>query len=260
MLRLPDIVKKGRYDIVHAHFGLSLISTLLVRVPVVVTFHGSDLLLKPTKYLSRFLAPRAAKVIVVSQRLRECLGYGEVIPCGIPVDNFTLPLNFGNKTSPGILGRLKILFPSNPSRMVKNYPLFQAVCRELERKGFAIEEVYLANVDRADVPEVYWKCDIMLLTSFSEGSPTVIKEAIAAKLPFVSVNVGDVTDWTGLVDFGVVTPDREPKTIADAAVALLARINQRSLLDNSACLEAMNSTKIAGRVRRLYGVVLEGRS
>jgi glycosyltransferase involved in cell wall biosynthesis len=124
----------------------------------------------------------------------------------------------------------------------------------------AIEEVHLANVDRADVPEVYWKCDIMLLTSFSEGSPTVIKEAIAAKLPFVSVNVGDVTDWAELVDFGVVTPDREPKTIADAAVALLARIHQRQLLDNGACLAAMDSTKIAGRIRRLYDEVLEEQS
>ena len=58
MLRLPAIVKKGRYDIVHAHFGLTLVSTFFVRAPVVVTFHGSDLLVNPTKHLSRLLAPR----------------------------------------------------------------------------------------------------------------------------------------------------------------------------------------------------------
>src|SRR5271169_5117781 len=85
MLRLPAVVKKGGYDIVHAHFGLTLVSTLLVRVPVVVTFHGSDLLVNPTKHVSRLLAPMASKVIVVAQRLRESLGYGEVIPCGIEV-------------------------------------------------------------------------------------------------------------------------------------------------------------------------------
>src|SRR5271157_1971795 len=91
MLRLPAIVKKGEYDIVHAHFGLTLVSTFFVRTPLVVTFHGTDLLVNPTKHVSRILAPMAARVIVVAQRLRERLGYGEVIPCGIPVQRFVLP-------------------------------------------------------------------------------------------------------------------------------------------------------------------------
>jgi hypothetical protein len=60
MLLLPAAVRKGGYGIVHAHFGLTLVSTLFVTVPVAVTFHGSDLLLNPTKHVSRFLAPRAS--------------------------------------------------------------------------------------------------------------------------------------------------------------------------------------------------------
>jgi teichuronic acid biosynthesis glycosyltransferase TuaC len=257
MLRLPAFVKKGGYDIVHAHFGLTLVSLLFVPVPVVVTFHGSDLLVNPTKHVSRLLAPRASKVIVVARRLRDCLGYGEVIPCGIPVGNFTLPFCHGNGPRPGTPGKLKVLFPSSPARMVKNYALFQAVCQELERRGNKVEEVHLANVDRAHVPEVYWNCDLMLLTSFSEGSPTVIKEAIAAKLPFVSVDVGDVKEWAGMVDFGVVAPDRDPKTIADAGVALLTQMKHRQSFDNRNCLEAMDIAKIALRIRRLYGDLLE---
>jgi glycosyltransferase involved in cell wall biosynthesis len=195
MLRLPAIVKKGRYDIVHAHFGLTLVSLLLVRTPVVVTFHGSDLLMNPTKHVSRLLAPWASKVIVVAQRLRVSLGYGEVIPCGIPVKKFALPSCYGNKPSPRIPGVLRVLFPSDPERKVKDYDLFQTVRQELEMRGNRVEEVHLVNVDRANVREVYWNCDVMLLTSLSEGSPTVIKEAIAAKLPFVSVDVGDVKEW-----------------------------------------------------------------
>ena len=99
----------------------------------------------------------------------------------------------------------------------------------------------------------------MLLTSLSEGSPTVIKEAIAAKLPFVSVDVGDVKEWAALVEFGVVVPDRDPKTIADAVIALLTRIKHRPLLDNSKCLEAMDIANIARRIRRVYDEVLEER-
>ena len=259
MVRLPAIVKKGRYDIVHAHFGLTLVSLLLVRVPVVITFHGSDLLVNPTKHLSRLLAPRASKVIVVAERLRESLGYGEVIPCGIRAKEFSLPSAYEKKLTPRLPGELKILFPSNPAYKVKDYGLFQAVCQELEKRGNKISQVHLVNINRANVPEVYWNCDLMLLTSLSEGSPTVIKEAIAAKLPFVSVDVGDVKEWARLIEFGVVVPDRNPKTIANAVINLLTQIKHRPLLDNSKCLEAMDLEKIARRIRRVYDQVIEER-
>jgi len=259
MLLLPAVVKKGRYDIVHAHFGLTLVSTLFVRAPVVVTFHGTDLLINPTKHVSRFLAPMVSGVIVVSQRLRESLGYGEVIPCGIDVKKFALPSNHGGKPSSRIPGELKVLFPSDPTIKVKNYGLFRAVCQELEMRGKKVKEVHLVNIDRESVPEVYWNCDVMLLTSLSEGSPTVIKEAIAAKLPFVSFDVGDVKEWASLVDFGVVVSDRDPKTIANAVTTLLARIQHRTLLDNSKCLEAMDIENIARRIKTIYDDLLDNR-
>ncbi len=99
----------------------------------------------------------------------------------------------------------------------------------------------------------------MLLTSLSEGSPTTIKEAIAAKLPFVSVDVGDVKGWAQLVDFGVVAPDRNPKCIAETLVCLLSQMEPRSSLDNSRCVGAMDIANIAGRIRRVYDTALEER-
>jgi glycosyltransferase involved in cell wall biosynthesis len=259
ILLLPVVVKKGGYDIVHAHFGLTLVSTLLVRAPVVITFHGSDLLVNPTKHISRLLAPMASRVIVVSEGLKKSLGYGDVIPCGIPVTKFFLPSLPENGSSPGTSGRLRVLFPSDPSRKVKDYGLFHAVCRELEKDGKKVDEIHLVNIDRGKVQEVYWSCDIMILTSLSEGSPTVIKEAIAAKLPFVSVDVGDVKEWVSLIEFGVVVAGRDPKVIAAAATALLARIKNRRLMDNAKCVEAMDIENIARRIRRVYGDVLEKR-
>jgi len=252
MLFLPFVVKKGGYDIVHAHFGLTLVSMLLVRAPVVITFHGSDLLVNPTKHISRLLAPKASKVIVVAKRLRKSLGYGEVIPCGIRVKNFTLPSRLTNRRTPRMTGELKVLFSSDPARKIKDYGLFQDTCQELARRGNKVEEVHLVNISRENVREIYWNCDVMLLTSLSEGSPTVIKEAIAAKLPFVSVDVGDVKEWAELVEFGVVVPNRDPKSIADAVITLLSTIKQRELLDNGKCLEMMDLENIAKRIRRIY--------
>lgn len=260
MFLLPGVVRKGRYDIVHAHFGLTLVSTVFLRAPVVITFHGSDLLVNPTRQLSRLLAPMTSRAIVVAQRLKDSLGYGEVIPCGIAVKKFALPSLYANKPVPERPGELRVLFPSDPARKVKDYGLFQAACRELERRGNKVTEVHLVNIDRADVPALYWNCDIMLLTSLSEGSPTVIKEAIAAKLPFVSVNVGDVKEWADLAGAGVVTPDRDPKSIADAVTALLAQIKVRGAIDNSRCVEAMDIEIIAGRIRRVYDELLAERS
>ena len=260
MFRVPRIVTRDGYDIVHAHYGLTLLSLIFVSVPVVVTFHGSDLLVSPVKYLCKLLARKASISIVVARRLRDELGYGEVIPCGIDVGQFTIPADRTGAPYRHLPGSIKILFPGNPANTVKNYSLFHAVCQELERRGVQVEEFHLKNINRTDVPKLFWNCDMMLLTSFSEGSPTVIKEAIAAKLPFVSVDVGDVKEWAGMVDFGVVTPNRDPKTIADAVVALLTRIKQRHLLDNSKCIDAMDITKIAERIKRLYSELSGKRS
>ena len=171
--------------------------------------------------------------------------------------HFALPPDFGNRPAPKTPGVLKVLFPSGRKYLVKNYGLFQAVCEELERRGNKIEKVYLEDIDRTRIPEIFWSSDIMLLTSLSEGSPTVIKEAIAAKLPFVSVDVGDVKEWVKLVEFGVVMLDREPTTIADAMATILGRVKQRSLLDNSKCLEAMDVANAARRVRLVYDQMLE---
>jgi len=105
---------------------------------------------------------------------------------------------------------------------------------------------------RQDVPEIYWNSDIMLLTSLSEGSPTVVKEAIAAKLPFVSTDVGDVKEWAALAEFGEVVQDRDARKIADTVTKLLTRIKTRTSIDNSKCVESMDIENIAIRIRAIY--------
>ena len=56
-------------------------------------------------------------------------------------------------------------------------------------------------------------CDVLLLTSAHEGSPNVVKEALACDLPVVSVDVGDVQRMRG-VDGCVLCADDRPDTIA----------------------------------------------
>jgi teichuronic acid biosynthesis glycosyltransferase TuaC len=260
MRLLPGIIRRNEYDLVHAHFGLTLVSMLFIPTPpLVVTFHGSDILVSPAKYVSRLLAKKASRAIVVADKMRDELGYGDVIPCGIDVKTFSTPSDWSQKPGCADHRPCRILFPADPRNRIKGYGLFHTACLELKKKGYEVEEVHLVNVSREKVPEVYWNCDVMLLTSLSEGSPTVVKEAIAAKLPFVSVDVGDVSQWVKLIDFGEVVADRKPERIADAVSALLARTGDRALFDNSRCIETIDLKSVATRVKSLYDELLKDR-
>lgn len=258
LFSLPGLVKKKKYDLLHVHFGLSLVSLFFVFRPIVVTFHGTDLLKWPTKGISKLLRFKASRIIVVSKNLQKELPSGIIIPCGINVEKFSLPPNYISnsfQTKTKNL-QLKALFPASPCVRVKNYPLFKKVCEELRRRGIRVKEIHLQNIPRNEVPTIFWKSDIMILTSFSEGSPTVVKEAISAKLPFVSVDVGDVKEWVDKIDFGIVTKSRDPIKIANEALKLLERIPYREKLNNTEALGKMDIVNIAHRIKALYDDVL----
>lgn len=249
LFEIPRIVRAGKYDLVHAHYGLTLVSLLLVRVPIVVTFHGSDLLKQPVATFSKLLAAKASRSITVSGNLRAVLGKGDVIPCGIPAERFLLPEDW---QPPDRNGMIRVLFPANPSVQVKDYPLFASVCSYFSSFGYSVCEVHLNGVPREEVPRIFWDADLMILTSLSEGSPTVIKEAIAARLPFVSVDVGDVKEWTNLIDFGLVTKSRHPAEIAHCARDLLLKVTDRRLCDASQALGLLDTRASARRIRDVY--------
>ena len=74
----------------------------------------------------------------------------------------------------------------------------------LELKGYSREEVTL----------LMCAADAFLLTSHTEGSPQVIKEAMACGCPIVSVGVGDVEDRLQGLDGCYVAKTREPSELA----------------------------------------------
>ena len=93
-------------------------------------------------------------------------------------------------------------------------------------------------------------CDAILMTSFTEGSPQVIKEAMACGCPIVSVDVGDVRERIEGID-GCYVSGREPKSIASCikkALAYNGRTQGRKSIEHN----GLSNDVIAARIISIY--------
>ena len=191
--RLIQTIRREHPDLVHAHYGLcGLLACLQRRVPVVTTYHGSDINTPRIRRLCRLALRRSKCNIFVSEPLKALAGDSFnpcVIPCGVDLDAFP-PV--GRDEARRQLGldpaRHYVLFASAFDNSVKNAPLAQRAMQQvpqaelLELKGYTRQEVAL----------LLRAVDCLLMTSTHEGSPQVVKEALACGTPIVSVPVGDV--------------------------------------------------------------------
>jgi teichuronic acid biosynthesis glycosyltransferase TuaC len=66
-------------------------------------------------------------------------------------------------------------------------------------------------------------CDLFVLPSVSEGSPTVLTEVMACGKPIVATNVGGIPDILKDGDTGYLVPPREVDDLADAVLRALDR-------------------------------------
>ncbi|MEL0615877.1 glycosyltransferase [Cobetia marina] len=189
-------------NVVHVHYGLSLIPTLLLlplfllkKIPIIITYHGSDLMgHKLVNIISNLGALMCSKVILVSDKMEEFLwtcsrNKISIIPCGVNSNLFGYVFREEKETQ---LKPFKVIFPSSPHRIEKNYVLFSEIMLELKKNGITVQEIIFDNMSREEILDSYAKSDLLLLTSSREGSPQVIKEALFTGLPVVSTDVGDV--------------------------------------------------------------------
>ncbi len=217
------MLRSGKYDIVHVHYGLPGLFLLRDRpgIPVVLTLHGGDILPEQNKRIQVALTHRILRRVDASVTLnkrmsmmasRYCRNIVE-IPCGTDMDLFTPAVN--NRHYPSCGDPLTIIFPSSRHRIVKNYPLFHAAVEEYRNRfGVAIKEVELDGLTRRQTVRAMQTADLMLLTSISEGSPQVVKEAMACRLPVVATPVGDVATLLDGVSRCRVAGSHDPQLLA----------------------------------------------
>ena len=117
------------------------------------------------------------------------------------------------------------------------------------------EFLELRGYSRSQVNQLMCAANCLLLTSKTEGSPQVIKEAMACGCPIVSVDVGDVAERTSGVEGCYLVRTREPKDIADSllqAIAYKGRTNGRKRI-----LEmGLSNDQVAEQLLRIYEQLL----
>jgi len=216
--QLKKTAKSGGYHIVHGHFLWSIIISLFSGIPKKIgTFHGSDLNIKSFRFLAKHvIVPFLDEVIVVNNDMRQWLRSDKVhvIPCGVDTKTF---YPYGSRTAttecPVVVpGCVNIVFSSSFDRFVKNYPLAKQSIDEL-RLDKRVNLIELRSYSREQVAQILNAVDLLLLTSLWEGSPQVVKEAMACNTPIVSVDVGDVRWLLDGLD-GCYVASHDPEDIA----------------------------------------------
>lgn len=270
---LRSKLRSGKYDLVHAQYGHCGLTAFPTRLPLVVTLRGSDILGtvsddsgrytlagKVHQALTRFVAAHADAVVMVSAHMASSLRGAKrthVIPSGIDFDHFRC---VPRAEARGRLGlppdeRL-VLFAGNPGQARKRYALAEAAVEILNRR-LPARLVVAWNVPHSDIPAYMCGCDALVFTSMQEGSPNVVKEALACNLPVVSVPIGDVAQRIAGLDGCELCVDERPQAIA-AALERVLRRGQR--IDGRAAVEHLSESEITRQVISVYRSVLTGRS
>jgi teichuronic acid biosynthesis glycosyltransferase TuaC len=263
--RLRRAVAETAPDVVHAHYGTvtGLITGLACGRPFVITYRGSDLngapavsrLRSQTGILfSQLAALRADAIFCVSEQVRGRLwwrGAGvEILPSGVDTDSFHPRPRAEARAELG-WGEAERVVLFNGSRHAKGKRLDLAEAAAVaaaRRVPGARLEVLDGAIPAGRIATYMNAADCLLVTSDREGSPNVVKEALACDLPVVSVDVGDVRERVaGVTPGGIV--ERDPERLGAALVEVL-REPRRS--DGHTAVEAIRTRVIAGRIVAAY--------
>jgi glycosyltransferase involved in cell wall biosynthesis len=202
-------LRSGGADLIHAHYGFSGIAGLLTAGgrPLIVSFMGSDLLgshspewgikilTRLMVSLHRFLARYFYSLTIVkSAEMKGKLSNSTrlaVIPNGVdfgifnPVERALARRQLNLDPDEYI-----VLFPADRNNPEKNFALASAAVERLRDEGFRLLDINNAGSEEMNL--CYNAADLLLITSFHEGSPNIVKEAMASCCPVVSSPVGDI--------------------------------------------------------------------
>ncbi len=261
-------LKSARYDLVHAHFGLSgWVARLQLRLPVVVSFMGDDVLGQPRRdggitltgcfyRISSFVLARLAAAVIVKspemqRRLR--LASARVIPNGVDLDLFHPMDQADARRQLGIEpGKKLVLFPYDPHEARKRFDLIQAAVARARRDLPSLEILRARGVPQPQMLLYMNAADVFVLASLFEGSPNALKEAMAVNLPVITVDTGDAAELIGKTE-GCYLVARDPEAIAGKIVEVCRRARRT---EGRTWISRLSMEKVAQQIVDVYAGVV----
>lgn len=269
--RMRDLIARSRPDVVHIMYG-GVMAMLAIQVtsgiPIVVAFCGTDLNGEDTGgfslrlrghvgvLCSHWVSRKADHIIVKSRSLERRLPdyidrrYVSIIPNGIDLDRFR-PMDrqkcrhqLGWETD-----CFHILFCTHgPNDTNKRQVLAASAVQALNQNGVYAKLQVMQNTSHNRVPIWLNAADAVILTSVYEGSPNIVKEALACGRPVVSVDVGDVQERIRKID-GCFIAEPNPADLADK----LELVKQgRGAVSSREVMQDLSLRHVADRLKDVY--------
>jgi glycosyltransferase involved in cell wall biosynthesis len=231
-------------------------------MPVVSTYHGSDINVPSVRRFSKIAMRMSAWNIFVSKRNMALAGALEgkkasLVPCGVALSDDQLQTRIEARKALGWkTDEKKVLFAGAFNNDVKQPELAKAAVALLndandENDGNDVELVELKGYNRQQVNTLMCAVDCLLMTSKTEGSPQVIKEAMACGCPIVSVDVGDVKERITGIDGCYVAETRDPDKLAillNKALSYRKKTNGREILVE----QGLSNNEVAIKIVKIY--------
>lgn len=276
-IMLRKLTDKGRPDIIHAQYGstTALISLLASykKCPLLISFCGGDLVERPSRFfrklrrksavaISRFCSRYARAIIVKSTNLylvlpKSARRVAYILPNGVDIEHFRpIPKDKARRLLSLDSERPIVLFNAGtPGNNSVKYPqLAEAAFSQLKKKMNNVVLQKIGTEPYEKIPLYLNAADVLLVTSLEEGSPNIVKEAMACNLPVVTVKCGDVTDRLERVTPGCIT-GYDTKMLAESMATILddkQRSNGRLELLN----QELDQGSVAKKLINVYKSVL----
>ena len=187
--RLRRRYRRERFDVVHAHFGLTAWPSLAVRgAPHVVTLHGTDVRHPRSGRLTRAALRHMDLVAAVSAELATELPATAqrvaVLPCGVDTDRFVPIPRAEARERLGLPPDAPcVLFPADPARPGKRADRAREVAGDTPL-------LTLGRVHPLEVPLWVNAANAVVLPSDAEGFGLGVLEALACDVPVLATPVG----------------------------------------------------------------------
>jgi teichuronic acid biosynthesis glycosyltransferase TuaC len=258
-------IREGGYDLIHAHYTFSGWVALLASPgkPLVVSYMGSDtygsvdrngrtrLKSIPIILQGALLSLLIDGAIVKSANLKRFVlrkQRVEIIPNGVDFETFRTMESTEARRRLGLNpDRDYVLFAGNPKDPRKNHTLAkEAVDKCQTDPPPALLTPYPIPHDQ--MPLWLNAATVLIQTSWLEGSPNVIKEALACNTPILATPAGDTADLLEGVQSSYICQWDAVELAQQLAVILRdgSRSNGRILRPN------LNDRVIAQRIVKLY--------